>query len=31
VTTAGREALTRARTAYERLLDGLDLLGGAHA
>jgi DNA-binding PadR family transcriptional regulator len=30
-TAAGREALTRARTAYERLLDGLDLLGGAHA
>ncbi|WP_321473499.1 PadR family transcriptional regulator [uncultured Paludibaculum sp.] len=31
VTTAGRQALNRARTAYERLLDGLDLLGGAHA
>src|SRR5215218_1918801 len=25
VTAAGREALTRARQAYERLLDGLDL------
>jgi PadR family transcriptional regulator, regulatory protein PadR len=31
VTAAGRQALNRARTAYERLLDGLDLLGGAHA
>jgi PadR family transcriptional regulator, regulatory protein PadR len=31
VTRAGREALTRARRAYERLLDGLDLLRGAHA
>jgi DNA-binding PadR family transcriptional regulator len=31
VTAAGREALTRARAAYERLLEGLDLLGSAHA
>ena len=31
VTAAGRKALTRALTAYERLLDGLHLLGGAHA
>jgi len=31
VTAAGREALTRARMAYERLLDGLDLPGGARA
>ena len=31
VTAAGRHALTRAVQAYERLLDGLDLLRGAHA
>jgi PadR family transcriptional regulator, regulatory protein PadR len=31
VTPAGMEALTRAVHAYERLLDGLDLLRGAHA
>src|SRR5688500_9279914 len=31
VTAAGMEALTRALQAYERLLDGLDLLRGAHA
>ena len=31
VTAAGREALTRALQAYERLLDGLDLLRGVHA
>ena len=31
VTGAGREALTRAVNAYERLLDGLDLKRGAHA
>ena len=31
VTAAGREALTRALQAYERLLDGLDLVRGAHA
>jgi DNA-binding PadR family transcriptional regulator len=31
VTAAGMEALTRARQAYERLLDGLNLVRGAHA
>jgi PadR family transcriptional regulator PadR len=31
VTAAGMQALTRALRAYERLLDGLDLLRGAHA
>ena len=31
VTAAGRHALTRAVRAYDRLLDGLDLLRGAHA
>jgi PadR family transcriptional regulator, regulatory protein PadR len=31
VTAAGRQALTRAVRAYDRLLDGLDLLRGAHA
>ncbi len=31
VTAAGVEALTRALQAYERLLDGLNLLRGAHA
>jgi PadR family transcriptional regulator PadR len=31
VTPAGRKALTRALQAYERLLDGLDLLRGVHA
>jgi PadR family transcriptional regulator PadR len=31
VTPAGRKALTRALHAYERLLDGLDLLRGVHA
>ena len=30
VTAAGRTALTRALHAYERLLDGLDLMRGAH-
>ena len=31
VSPAGVRALTRARRAYERMLDGLDQLGGAHA
>ena len=31
VTAAGMGALTRALNAYERLLDGLDLVRGAHA
>jgi DNA-binding PadR family transcriptional regulator len=31
VTAAGLEALTRALRAYERLLDGLNLVRGAHA
>lgn len=31
VTPAGRAALTRAQRAYQTLMDGLDLLGGAHA
>jgi PadR family transcriptional regulator PadR len=31
VTAAGVAALTRAVQAYERLLDGLDLMRGAHA
>jgi PadR family transcriptional regulator PadR len=31
VTAAGLAALTRAVQAYERLLDGLDLVRGAHA
>jgi PadR family transcriptional regulator len=31
VTGAGKAALTRSVQAYERLLDGLDLLRGAHA
>ena len=31
VTAAGMEALRRALQAYERLLDGLELLRGAHA
>ena len=31
VTAAGMRALARAVRAYERLLDGLDLLRGAHA
>lgn len=31
VTAAGREALIRALHAYERLLDGLDLVRGVHA
>jgi DNA-binding PadR family transcriptional regulator len=31
VTAAGMEALTRAVQAYERLLDGLNLVRGAHA
>ena len=31
VTAAGMAALTRALQAYERLLDGLDLVRGAHA
>jgi PadR family transcriptional regulator PadR len=31
VTASGREALTRSVQAYERLLEGLDLLRGVHA
>jgi PadR family transcriptional regulator, regulatory protein PadR len=31
VTAAGRQALTRARQAYDRMLDGLDLARAAHA
>jgi len=31
VTPVGKEALARAVQAYERLLDGLDLMRGAHA
>ena len=31
VTAAGTQALTRAVHAYERLLDGLNLVRGAHA
>lgn len=31
VTAAGMEALTRSLQAYERLLDGLNLVRGAHA
>ena len=31
VTAAGTKALTRAVQAYERLLDGLNLVRGAHA
>lgn len=31
VIAAGRQALTRAVQAYERLLDGLKMVGGAHA
>ena len=31
VTAAGREALTRALQAFERLLDGLNLVRGIHA
>lgn len=31
VTAAGLRALTRAMQAYERLLDGLDRMRGAHA
>jgi PadR family transcriptional regulator PadR len=31
VTAAGMEALTRSLQAYERLLDGLKLVRGAHA
>ena len=31
VTTAGVAALTRSVQAYERLLDGLELMRGAHA
>jgi hypothetical protein len=31
VTAAGVEALTRALQAYERLLDGLNLVRGMHA
>jgi PadR family transcriptional regulator len=31
VTAAGMKALTRSVQAYERLLDGLNLLRGAHA
>jgi PadR family transcriptional regulator PadR len=31
VTAAGMEALKRALQAYERLLDGLDVLRGVHA
>ena len=31
VTAAGLQALTRALQAYQQLLDGLDLMRGAHA
>ena len=31
VTKAGRESLLRAHQAYESMLDGVDLAGGAHA
>jgi DNA-binding PadR family transcriptional regulator len=31
VTAAGRQALTRARQAYDRMLDGLELARFAHA
>ena len=31
VTAAGRRAVARAQRAYQRLLDGLDVLRGAHA
>lgn len=31
VTAAGRQALARARQAYDRMLDGLTLTGTAHA
>lgn len=31
VTTAGRQALTRARQAYDRMLEGLDFARTAHA
>jgi PadR family transcriptional regulator, regulatory protein PadR len=31
VTAAGRRAVARAQQAYQRLLDGLDVLRGAHA
>jgi DNA-binding PadR family transcriptional regulator len=31
VTAAGMKALTRSMQAYERLLEGLDLFGAAHA
>lgn len=31
VTPAGRQALTRARLAYDRMLDGLELARNAHA
>jgi len=31
VTAAGRRALTRSVQAFDRLLDGLDLVRGAHA
>jgi PadR family transcriptional regulator PadR len=31
LTRAGRAALVNAQRAYQRLLDGLDLLGGANA
>jgi PadR family transcriptional regulator PadR len=31
VTMSGRQALTRARQAYDRMLDGLDLARGVHA
>jgi DNA-binding PadR family transcriptional regulator len=31
VTAVGKQALTRAVQAYERLLDGLNLMRGAHA
>ena len=31
ITAPGRKALTRSVQAYERLLDGLDLMRGAHA
>jgi DNA-binding PadR family transcriptional regulator len=31
VTASGIQAITRAQQAYQRLLEGLDVLGGSHA
>lgn len=31
VTASGIQAITRAQQAYQRLLEGLDILGGSHA